>query len=324
MTSPTEAYAQRRFSTDDLPEKERLTIWREVCGRTMMRMDMEPLSDAPFHCTANIWMLPGLAVSSIVTSPNRLTRGRDLLADGNDDFILAIPMVGGAAISQRGRDVVLGRGDALLMSSALPSASEVRSASNFLSLAVPAAILAPLAKDVGASLLRPVPENAPALRLLASYVQALGDEQALASPQLRRAAVAHIHDLAALAVGATRDATEVARGRGVRAARLHSVKADVAENLGDQGLTTSTVAARLGITPRYVNMLFEAEGIAFSEFVLGLRLARTHRMLCDPRFSGRAISWIAFEAGFSDLSYFNRTFRRHYGVTPSDVRAAMC
>ncbi|CAN5123166.1 AraC family transcriptional regulator [soil metagenome] len=321
--SPTDAFAQWRFSTDDLPEKERLTIWREVCGRTMMRMDMEPLSDAPFHCTANIWMLPGLAVSSIVTSPNRLTRGRDLLADGNDDFILAIPMAGGAAISQRGRDVVLGRGDALLMSSALPSASEVPSASNFLSLAIPAAILAPLAKDVGASLLRPVPENAPALRLLARYVQALGDEQALASPQLRRAAVAHIHDLTALAVGATWDAAEIAGGRGVRAARLHAVKADVAENLGDRGLTTSTVAARLGITPRYVNMLFETEGVTFSEFVLAQRLTRAHRMLCDPRFSGRAIGWIAFEAGFSDLSYFNRTFRRHYGVTPTDVRAAI-
>lgn len=321
--SPTDAFAQWRFSTDDLPEKDRLTIWREVCGRTMMRTDMEPLNDEPFHCTANIWLLPGLAVSSIVTSPNRLTRGRDLLTDGNDDFILTIPMAGGAAISQRGRNVALGRGDALLMSNALPSMSEVHTASNFLSVGIPAAILAPLAKDVGASLLRPVPENAPAQRLLASYMQALDGEQTLASPELRRAAVAHIHDLAALAVGPTRDAAEIARGRGVRAARLHAIKADIAENLGQQDLTTSTVAARLGITPRYVNMLFEAEGITFSEFVLELRLTRAHRMLCDPRFSGRAIGWIAFESGFSDLSYFNRTFRRHYGLTPSDTRAAV-
>ncbi|RVC16943.1 AraC family transcriptional regulator, partial [Mesorhizobium sp. M7A.F.Ca.AU.002.02.1.1] len=26
--------------------------------------------------------------------------------------------------------------------------------------------------------------------------------------------------------------------------------------------------------------------------------------------------------GFNDLSYFNRAFRRRYGATPSDVRAA--
>jgi len=31
---------------------------------------------------------------------------------------------------------------------------------------------------------------------------------------------------------------------------------------------------------------------------------------------------VAFDAGFGDLSYFNRVFRRRFGATPSDVRAA--
>jgi AraC-like DNA-binding protein len=43
--------------------------------------------------------------------------------------------------------------------------------------------------------------------------------------------------------------------------------------------------------------------------------------LTDRRFAGRTITEIAFEAGFNDLSYFNRTFRRRYSATPSDVRA---
>jgi AraC-like DNA-binding protein len=30
---------------------------------------------------------------------------------------------------------------------------------------------------------------------------------------------------------------------------------------------------------------------------------------------------VAFDAGFGDLSYFNRVFRRCYGSTPSEVRA---
>jgi AraC-like DNA-binding protein len=67
-------------------------------------------------------------------------------------------------------------------------------------------------------------------------------------------------------------------------------------------------------------MLFEAERESLSEFVLAQRLVHAHRMLADPRFAGRAIGAIAFEAGFGDLSHFNRTFRRRFGMTPSEAR----
>jgi AraC-like DNA-binding protein len=48
---------------------------------------------------------------------------------------------------------------------------------------------------------------------------------------------------------------------------------------------------------------------------------RAQCALADPRFVGHPISTIAFEAGFGDLSHFNRTFRRRFGMTPSEVRA---
>lgn len=320
--TPQDTFDQWRFSTDDLPERDRLPHWREVCGRTMLRTDMEPLSDAPFHCTANIWMLPGLAVSSIVTAPNRLIRNREMIADGNDDFILAIPLAGGAAISQRGDEVSLIRGDAVLMSNAETSSSDVPCESHFLSLAIPAAALKQKTKNIGAALLRTIPGNSPSLRLLSSYVQALSSEQKLGSPELRHLAASHIHDLAALAVGASHDAAEIANNRGVRAARLRAIKTDVVANLGHHNLNAAMMASRHGVTPRYVNKLFEADGVTFSEYVLIQRLTFTHRMLSDLRFAALTISSIAFEAGFSDLSHFNRSFRRRYDATPTEIRDA--
>jgi len=56
--------------------------------------------------------------------------------------------------------------------------------------------------------------------------------------------------------------------------------------------------------------------------VLAQRLVLAHRMLTDPRRAMRKISAIAFEAGFGDLSYFNRAFRRRYGLRPSELRGA--
>ena len=42
----------------------------------------------------------------------------------------------------------------------------------------------------------------------------------------------------------------------------------------------------------------------------------------SPPHAGLAISTVAFSLGFVDLSHFNRSFRRRYGCTPSEVRTA--
>jgi AraC-like DNA-binding protein len=67
-------------------------------------------------------------------------------------------------------------------------------------------------------------------------------------------------------------------------------------------------------------MLFESEGLSFTEFVRDERLNRAHRMLASARCAGRKIADIAFTCGFGDISYFNRAFRARFGITPSDVR----
>ena len=124
----------------------------------------------------------------------------------------------------------------------------------------------------------------------------------------------------ALALGATRDAAAVAKGRGMRAARLKAVKADIAANLTAHDLSVTAVALHQRVTPRYIHMLFDSEGATFSQFVLAERLARAHRLLLDTRHAQQSIAAIAYACGFGDLSHFNHAFRRRYGATPSDVR----
>ena len=71
---------------------------------------------------------------------------------------------------------------------------------------------------------------------------------------------------------------------------------------------------------RYIQMLFEEAGTTFSEFALEQRLDAARSMLTSPRYSTWSITAIALEAGFGDVSHFNRRFNRRYLMTPSDLR----
>jgi AraC-like DNA-binding protein len=103
---------------------------------------------------------------------------------------------------------------------------------------------------------------------------------------------------------------------------MHAIKGDIARNLTDGDVSAGALATRHRVTARYIHKLFEGEGTTLSRFVLGQRLSRVHRLLTDPRSAGQTIGALSFAAGFGDLSTFNHAFRRFYGATPSDVRAA--
>lgn len=311
-----------RFSTDDLPERDRLPIWREAFGRTITKMDMEPIGDEPFRSRADIQMLPNLSIAFVSSSPNRVTRTPALIADGSDDLVFGI-LLGGEAVAHQGkREVGFRAGEALLWSNDTPDGCLYNSSIDFLALAFSRATLTQAVANIDDALMQLVPRDNEAMRLVTGYVKVLKDEIGHMSPELQAASAAHVQDLVALALGARPDATHIARGRGVRAARLRALKADILTNLIRRDMSIETVARRHGISPRYVRTLFDSDQTTFTDFVLNQRLARAHRCLVDPRFAGRMISTIAFESGFGDLSYFNHVFRRRYGATPSDIRAA--
>src|SRR5690606_619071 len=101
---------------------------------------------------------------------------------------------------------------------------------------------------------------------------------------------------------------------------MRAIKADIGKHFYEPNLSLNMIAMRHGISPRYIGKLFQEEQTTFSDFVLYLRLEQSRRLLCCSRHAASTIASIAHACGFSDLSYFNRTFRRRYGVTPSGFR----
>jgi AraC-like DNA-binding protein len=311
-----------RFSTADLPEKDRIAIWREQYGRKVLKLDIEPINETSLECSILLRALPGVQIMSTAMSPVRITREREFLAEGNEDLIFIINQSGTATVFARGREVVLRPGNALLMSTSEAKVFDRHSHGGSLSFRIPRSSMSSIVADVDDRVMHLIPQEAEALKLLAGYAAPLFNEIALATPEFRRTAVNHLLDLIALALGATDDTMELANKRGLPAARLSVAKSYIVENSFRRDLSVGTVAAHLGVTPRNLQRMFESEGTTFSEFLLGQRLSQAHRMLTEPQRVQSAVATVAYDVGFGDLSYFNRSFKRRFGATPREIRNA--
>jgi AraC-like DNA-binding protein len=310
-----------RFALPDWPERQRPAVLREFFARLGFRYDIDPLPDVPFHVDLSLNALPGLVMAAGKLHGSRNRRTRQHIEEGTDDAILIVNLKGPHLIEQRDKELVLGDGEAAFVSAADPSSFTHKPPGNILALRFPKARFAPLLRAPDDCYMRRIPNDAQALTLLTNYVGMAWDERTTASAELQHLMVTHVYDLMSLMVGATRDAEHVARDCGLRAARLHAIKQDIARNLENPNLSVAALADRHRCTPRLVQRLFEMEGTTFTEYVLEQRLARAHRLLVDPRREGEKISTLVYDCGFGDVSYFNRAFRRHFGAAPSDVRA---
>jgi AraC-like DNA-binding protein len=285
-------------------------------------MPLEPLADRIPKVDILKWGMEGAAIL-LATHDGLRHIVRPNYPGFGDDAIIGVHLSGASILRLRRQEVMLDSGDGILFSSMEEGFVAYRPTPvSFLALQLPRKMLTPIAANLDDAAVRVIAGRSNALRLLTTYIRSLDPTEISDAQELGRAVSTHIHDLVALTIGGHPDAMAFAQGRGARAARLQAIKADVSRNAGDIDLTVVAVATRHGVTPRYIHKLFETEDVTFSEFVLTRRLAIAHRFLSDQRLAHRSIASIAFDAGFADLSYFNRTFRRQYSVTPSEVRAA--
>jgi AraC-like DNA-binding protein len=238
------------------------------------------------------------------------------IGDTGDDLFFGITAGDVSSVRQGRQEVTVGGGDALVVEPGGRFGVLRPGPSRLVGIRVPRDAVA--ASAAGCAL-RVVPARTPALRLLTAYLRGLVGQPAPDAPPLADAVARHVTELIELSLAG--DLALPTAAGGVRAARLSAIRADVDRHLTDPALNAAAVARRTGIGTRYLHRLFEDEPTTFSRFVLDRRLDLVHHRLRDPRFAARTLAALAADAGFGDLSYFNRTFRRRFGMTPSEIRA---
>jgi AraC-like DNA-binding protein len=293
--------------------------WREEYARHCHHLDFEPLPDVPFyHAVQPIFDVPSMVRTTL--SPGFIFRDQDLLRDGDDRVCLLIAETPRLGIWHRGREVQLGSGEATLLQADAPG--RCGASENF---AIFALVMAPTDLEArgcrpGDGLTRRIGRNSDALKLLRGYTGALERTALASSVEASKVVHRHILDLAALAAS-PHGAIGESSASAVVAARLAAALDQIRSSFQDPDLSVAAVARSLEISPRYLQRLLEIGGTSFTAQVNELRLQRAHALLTAERRDRQRISDVALQAGFSDVSYFNKLFRSRFGGTPKDLRA---
>jgi hypothetical protein len=133
----------------------RIPLWRETFGRCIVRADIEPLSDTPFHAEATLQAIEGLRTIAFKGSSMRFKRSQTNIADGDDSIGLIVCSPSRSQISQRGQEVELHAGDAIAILHSEPVTVTYLDGLQF-GLVVPRDALAQRVTTVGILAMRPI------------------------------------------------------------------------------------------------------------------------------------------------------------------------
>lgn len=304
------------LAASNIDPRSRVSAFQDTVA-ALCRIDFIPDDLTHFQSATTIGLLPDVILGWGKHSPCRARRTAELAAAGSDNVMIHMPSKGAFRMQQTGGQEVICEAGHLYI-----DPNEVAGDSRFLAEATEGFYIS-LSRPLVAGLrgindhLRQRIDMTPQWRLLMRYGEAVFEDLPHLTPAEKALSARHLQDLAVSAFGA-RDPGPLP---GTMAARLRLIKEDIAGLLHLPDLSPGLVAARHGISTRYLRRMFAAEQGSFHTHVLEGRLQRVHRDLADPRRMGTTIADLAGAAGFSDLSWFNNTYRRRFGQTPRETRA---
>ena len=237
-----------------------------------------------------------------------------------DDFVLFAATSGDVLVVRERRAVELQQSQMWLTDLTVEGAVAFNDGNEFATIRIPRRELLAICPDAESRLAEPLVASPGIRDVIARYYALAADVATSLDPIGQQMTARHMVDLVALLLRTGRDETQVATQRGYSEARLRLIQTEVLDRLHDCSLTIGSIARSIGLSSKQVQRLFERSGMTFTEFVLEQRLLAARRLLSSPNGRHGKIGTVAYSVGFGDLSYFNRTFRGRFGVTPSEWR----
>jgi AraC-like DNA-binding protein len=314
---------QKVLSTDMLPpgldDRQRFLSFAELFEHFSNTGELDPAPDVPFRAAMNSIQIGTTLLGRCNGTFTTVRREKRQVLETNDDRYCLARNNGDkvARVIHRGREFTLRPASMVLLKLDEPFFSaDGASHKRFTNVHLPMLTLRSFVADVDDMVGREL-EPGGALSLAMDYSDLLL-RNPKAADEAGTSIATHLMDLATLGLGARGEVAFAAQRGGLRAIRLKAVLTILEKRFMEPDFSAHKLATAAGLSARYVNELLYGTGASFTERLTELRLRKAAERLA--RADGGRISDIAFECGFNDLSYFNRCFRRRFGLTPSAAR----
>lgn len=309
------------WSTDGKAPRQRVAYWNECAAQVLhTNMTIDAAEPALFWGRIADLRVNALHIAEVSSGPAAVRHSASQAArSGSGRFQVLMQLAGQSVFEQSGRTAVLSPGDLTLVDCGRrydlafgePVTNLVLSVTYEqlkCYLTCPAALVAlKLPGDHGPS------------ALVSRFLRELWrhpDDLATGSPSpfLDRAVL----DMVAMAFSVLPRGTD--NGSVAVSSRRVAIMSYVEQHLKKSDLTVDSVASAFRLSPRYLHKLFNSQTETLGRYIRRRRLEECARMLANPSQSGRTISWIAYEHGFSNVGHFSKVFREQFRMSPRDYR----
>ena len=312
--------AVETFSAATVPPRRRLDFWNDLAHITHTPITIETDDVDSYSPELQSVRIEDTSFGAVSSTASRILHTCQHVARVTAPMLfLQVQVEGRSSHVQNGREAYLVPGDFTLLDNTRPYHSRCYGRTAMLVVGLPQPAMRQYlgcAEDVvGVRMSGASGANS----LVSKYLKLLW-EQCHAGLQV--AAAHHLVNALMHLISSSYDALPSASPRPTEsrlAARLRAIRF-IEAHLGDCGLTPQRVAAACGMTPRHLHRVFSDLGQTVGCYILRRRLEECARLLTTGLHSGRTIGAIAMDCGFNSLNNFAKTFRDHYGVTPTEYR----
>ncbi len=308
------------FTTDAVRRSQRVEFWRRFVCNHVADIDCRVDRQADFQGVIHTYAFGRMSLSTLAADPHWVGRARDRINRVRNDYFLVIFQMGGSAeYSQNMQDSILREGDFVLYEPRLPYEMTLGDGFEHVTLRLPRSALRSLSNSLADVVGKPVRAGTFGGELVGRLLTATARRIPGLPPRTTYVYAESIADLIVHAI-----AQELANCprqlRPTKGYTLALAKQFILDNLHRDDLSLKMISDRVGVSARQINRLFRAEGISAGQWIKGMRLERCAATLVDSESMPVALSQVAFDAGFSDISHFCRDFKRRYGLSPGRYR----